>query len=291
MKMVNKLLAGALVAAALFAFAGCDKPDAGTEGLIKKGSPGNAEINYENTGDTMARGFESLATKHLDGVCAIENTINELEDTSKITNGVMGYIFGIVTDDTDKDNIKYSFSIAGVRYNQKTKKVNAYVESFKDVPKADLEKQLTGGKKAKDSPQYKDANGTNDSSGFGFDLGSKDDFVKDGVMKVWIEVIANDGTTPGRTGTKDTYTVKFFNADPKRKSGPQQAPWDLEYNTGAPEAKITVTVLADNVYAKGDKFTDMEADMGYYANVQPKQTMNGTWKISKTSKEAEEIAE
>ena len=285
MKMVKKLLVGSLIAAAILALSGCGTPEPAGTKMIDANALG-ASIDYKNEETTLARGFEYLKQMHVDGVCYIKNPINKIDAPSNNlkTNGVMGFIFNIVENE---EAGTLSFSIAGVRLNQLTNKVEAYVETFKDVEKAKLEEDLGYGTHAKVGTGAeawgKDA--------FGFVLGAKDDFVKDDVFEVYIEVVANDGKTEGRMGAKDTYTVRFFKADPKRKDINETNKFKLGYKEGGADPIATLTIESTEVFNKGDNgIESMEGYMGYYANVQPGQTLKGEWKVKDKTKEAE-IAE
>lgn len=288
MKMVKKLLVCSLFAAVLFAFSGC-KRDSGGSDFIEANLL-NATVNYTNEGQAIARDFVTLLTPHADGVCYIENNINPIESpTSNLkTNGVMGFIFNIKVDEATE---KYSFSIAGVRYNQYDHKIQAYVESFTNVDKDKLEEELPTGTKATGMPTYADK--------FGFNLpGDYNDYISDGKIKVWIEVIANDGlNATGRDGAKNTYTVNFYKEDPKRKTVQKSSDnkYPITYEPDGGNVIATATIAAANVNNKipndSNDLAKMQADMGYYANVQPGQNLKGKWKIEKCTKEAEEIAE
>ena len=143
MKMVKKILFGALVAVTLTGLVGC-KPQAGGNSDMFEVTGKKAVVNYEN-GKDFTRGFLTLKDKHLDAVCKIETTINPIaaaDLANKVANGVTGVIFNY-KEDEDKGTA--SFTIAGIRYNQSTKKVQAYVETFKDVDIDALEYELSGG--------------------------------------------------------------------------------------------------------------------------------------------------
>lgn len=279
MKMVKKILVGSLLAVALLSFAGC-KPEAeGTEGLIKV-SGKKATVEYVNDSSALARAFKTLKTEHLDATCHISNKINKIDNPSdKLrTNGVMGFIFNLKKDDTTNE---YSFTIAGVRYNQQNGKVEAYVETFTGVDGTKLEDELPDGKAAS-GYSY---------SGFGKEItGDFYNSTKD-ELNIWIDVVANDGETDGRKGGKGTYTVRFFDQDPERKNGVTKN--TVAYKDGV-NAKYTWTIEATDV---SNKFADdkglksMKSDLGFYANVTAGQTLNGTWELKDVAMEAEETAE
>ena len=286
MKMVKKSLLGLVAVAALICLSGCKPPEGGNSGMIKV-SGSSASIDYVN-GTTLTRGFKTLKTNHLDAICKIVTTINEIpsgelgtENGKRITNGVMGVIFNYAEDKTAGTA---NFSIAGTRWNQSSNKLEAYVETFKNVELAALEEELTGGTKAT-GLSY---------SGWGQAL---DGNYKNGdKVTIWIEIIANDGTTAGRNGTQGTYTVKFYDSDPGRKVALASNQWALTYDNSSVQPTETCTINLNEVQNKYDSKTpaalkNMEADIGFYANVQPNDSLIGSWKFEKIAKEAEEITE
>ena len=297
MKMVKKILLGMALTVAVISFVSCGKVVGGEDDAIDNSTfSKDASIDKENDTGDLIRGFKTLNTKHLDAILHITNTINKIDTPSAAlkTNGVMGYIFNMAED----ENKKWAFTIAGVRYNQLTGNVDAYVESFKDIDATKLESaDFTGAVKAKDSPTYTD--------GFGFTLVPKSAVdalltaekgtEKENQLDVWIDVIANDGESVGRKGTAGTYTVRFFAEDPGRTKKSSNG---LEYKNADVEALAEVTVLADNVnnpfVKEGEekgKLSNMQSDIGYYYNIQKDQKLTGKWKFDAIRMEAEEIEE
>ena len=295
MKMVKKILLGMTVAATVFAFTGCKPPEAGNSGMISV-SGSNGSIDYTNESDTViSRGFKPMRTKHLDAICQIQMTKNDLVGTTIKANGVMGYVFNLVEND---DAETKSFSVAGIRYLQ-DQGLSAYVETFEDVPNDEIETTALEGTVATLSSGTVDAN-------FGKIIANKatvEAKLKDNKLNVWIEVVANgkykkaDGTfvTPvGRDGTEGTYTVYFYLEDPKRDSSATN--YDLKYDGSStrPTAIAYATVAATDVFNAYDPtkgLKDMQSYMGCYANVYKQQHLSGTWKFSEIKKEAEEIEE
>ena len=293
MKMVKKILLGLVAGALVLGFVGCKPPEGGDSDAIAETSTfsKSASIDTENEGESLMRGFKALNTKHLDAILHIQNKVNKIETPSNNlkTNGVMGYIFNMNEEQT-------SFTIAAVRYNQKTGNVDAYVETYSGVDPTKLEKEdFSNGVKATGSPAYSD--------GFGFKLVDKsivDEILaaeegteNEGLLDIWIDVIANDGESVGRKGTAGTYTVRFFGADPQRK---KKASNGLEYKADELELLKEVTVLADNVNNKfvkdgeeSGKLSNMQSYMGYYYNIQAGQKLTGNWKFDALKMEAEEI--
>ena len=301
MKMVKKILLGLAAGALVLGVAGCKPEVAGNEDLIKI-SGNSGSIDYTNDGDAVTRGFRTLKTKHLDAICHIEYTVTDLvKGKDAVATGTMGYIFNVVKDDDDK----YSFTIAGARYNQDKGNIQAYVETFKGVAKDKLEQELTGGIHA---------TGTKDdytSTAYGFELVDKDT-VKEILdaqgdnkkLELWIDLVANgqvkktvDGvstmvTPKGRDGAVGTYTVNFYGSDPLRNSAATS--YDLTWNNASADLLYTCTVKAADVNAAYDEskgLSSMQSDVGFYANVYKGQTLKGKWQFSEIKKEAEEIEE
>ena len=292
MKMVKKILLGITAAAAVMTFASCgQREEAGTSMIDVNAGSSKATIDYENSGDTLARNFKTLQDKHLDAICHISMKPNAT--TAKSTNGVMGFIFNLVKNE---ETNKYSFSIAGVRYNQSNKYIEAYVDTFKDVEGDKLEEALTTYKKADEVPTY-DAD-----NNFGFKMikvtGENNTIAPQ--ADVWIDVVANDGETEGRDGTKGTYTVTFYDNDPKRTKGTGNKLTYKNIGTGEGQAKelahgvIAVSEVWSPFKKAGEtqgKLENMEAEIGFYANVQPGERLTGEWKFDAIKMEAEEIEE
>ena len=297
MKMVKKILLGVVAGALVLGFVGCKGLAAGdSDAMDTWGSTAkiDSETGGKNETDSVMRGFKMLKTKHLDAMLHITNTPNIIENpadkTGKKTNGVMGYIFNYSEDEATK---KSSFTIAGVRYNQLTGTVQAYVDTFKDIDNSKLStEKFNDGVKATGIPKYTDG-------GF-FDLLDKDTVKEllaenDGKLDLWIDVVANDGESDGRKGTAGSYTVRFFGADPQRK---KKSGNGLEYkNANAvllAEGTIEVANVNNPFVKEGEekgKLTNMQSDIGYYFNIAANNTLTGNWEFSAIKMEAEEIEE
>ena len=297
MKMVKKILLGLVTGALVLGFVGCKPPEGGDSDAVDTwGSTASIgeETGGKNDTESVKRGFKMLKTKHLDAMLHITNTPNTIENpknqAGKKTNGVMGYIFNYKEDETTQ---KSSFTIAGVRYNQYTGTVQAYVDTFKNIDNSKLSTEaFDGGVKAKGLPAYTD-------DGF-FDLVDKDTVAEvlaenDGKLDIWIDVVANDGESVGRTGTAGSYTVRFFGADPQRKKKTGNG---LEYKNASAvklaEATVEVANVNNRFVKAGEeegKLTNMQSDIGYYFNVSKQNTLTGKWEFSAIKMEAEEIEE
>lgn len=233
--------------------------------LYVNSSKNLASINYINSEDSPIRGFTTIGSDHLDGIVHITNTINEIETPSEYmkANGVMGYIFNLKEDD---DN-KFSFSIAGFRYNQLTQKTEAYVETYKNVTADAVTGSLPAGSHA-----IGETWGTND---FGFELGNISP--TSDKLDIWIDVVANDGVTNGRKGTAGTYTVKFFDSDPKRNDSEDNS---VGYTTTLEPLAVLVVAASDVSNPYSSSLADMKSKLGCYASVQGYQRLTGEWQFT-----------
>lgn len=245
---------------------GSSNNEVSEEAMISVMSAKNlASIDYKNNESSLMRGFTTLRDDCLDGIVHITNTINEIETPSESikANGVMGYIFNLKKDD---DN-KFSFSIAGFRYNQYTKKTEAYVETYKNVTADALTGSLPAGSQATGATWGED--------GFGFELGNISP--SSGKLDIWIDVVANDGKTNGRKGTEGTYTVKFFGSDPQRVVSDDNS---VGYSTTLQPLATLVVAASDVSNPYSSSLADMTSKVGCYASIQGNQRLTGTWQFT-----------
>ena len=150
MKLSKKLIAAFSVAAMLvtaMSVTGCKKEDDDDNAIN-----GN-NIALTNDSALLYRAFESLKAKHVSSTAAITiNNPTTLKTAANKANSVIGYVFGLEEIDTpegfptegyqykkdgslEKKKIKYyNFGVAGVRYNNETKKLNWYVSYCTKVP-------------------------------------------------------------------------------------------------------------------------------------------------------------
>lgn len=292
MKIMKKIAAVTIAAAALFAFAGCaGESEDENEMLSIKGS--GCSINYTNETNGYSRGFKSLKTKHYDAVCKITQTVNSVAITQNNNgDGVLGFIFDLSQDNTTK---LYNFTIAGTRYNVSKNETQVYVTKYINIDS----KYLSAGsdfcgsdgkpaKKVKSFNREDTAAQCIDylvgTAGYKKLEGVEIDKTK-AQVSIWIDVIANDGKSNNRKGEAGSYTVKFYTADPKRKTS--ASGMDTTYNEtdNAPESTVTVQIP---VSATGyDKAT--QNDLGFYANVYSNRTLTGSWELSDIEGSAEPI--
>ena len=138
MKIMKKIAAITIAAAALFAFAGCSDADDPNEMIT--GSNKNYEIDYTNTTKDVSRGYHSTAYKHAGAAVQLD-----FENVSKNVNaGVMGLIFDL----EEKDGVK-SFNVIGVKTNNANGELGYYVSRFENVTDIQAE---NFGTKLKENP-------------------------------------------------------------------------------------------------------------------------------------------
>ena len=304
MKMVKKILLGTLAVAAILSIASCKREEGGNSSIITvNAGSSSASIDYTNGGDAITRGFKTLQTKHTDAICKLSAKV-----TGDDCDGVMGYIFDYLKNDDETLN----FTIAGLRLKKYSSnwKAEAYVETYRNVDPETLESGASFKKKDGTSALVSQ-NGwtyaTDDA--FGKEIlpktGVPQDYLNqmiatakanDAPVDIWVELVANDGTSAGRDETKGTYTVNFYCEDPKRAKdgnalkygdgGTTSTPSDVEgYITSATIGKANVNTPFDTATALP------QTEQGFYATVYAGQTLKGEWKFEQIKQEAEEIVE
>lgn len=285
MKIMKKIAAVTIAAAALFAFAGCAGESEDENGMLSV-SGKKCSIDYTNEKpENYSRAFETLKTKHFDAVCKIESTVNLTKEDAKDTkndkaDGVMGYIFDVLQN----ENGSYNFTIAGVRYNAYKRAVQAYVTVYKNVG---------GGEYLSAGNEFCDINGV--EIGKPGCLASSEEFfpeapsgiktlaeeieiAKGEKATIWVDLVCQDGKSEGRTGTEGNYVVTFYSADPQRTTS--AAGKNTTYGAELDDielASVTIPVASTN-YAK-IKEKDAQSYLGFYANVYGGKTLTGTWEL------------
>lgn len=292
MKIMKKIAAVTIAAAALFAFAGCaGESEDENEMLSIKGS--GCSINYTNETNGYSRGFKSLKTKHYDAVCKITQTVNSVAITEDNNgDGVLGFIFDLSQDNTTK---LYNFTIAGTRYNVTKGETQVYVTKYINIDSKYLSAGSdfcgSDGNKAKPVTSFNREDTAAQCIDY-FDgpagYAKLEDVEIDKTKaqaSIWIDVIANDEKSKNRTGKAGSYTVKFYTSDPKRETSAAGSDTTYDKNDTAPTAAKEVTISAsDTGYNKAT-----QNDLGFYANVYSKRTLTGSWELSDIEGSAEPI--
>ena len=285
MKIMKKIAAVTIAAAALFAFAGCAGESEDENGMLSV-SGKKCSIDYTNEKpENYSRAFETLKTKHFDAVCKIESTVNLAKedaknDTNNRADGVMGYIFDVLQNDDGT----YNFTIAGVRYNAYKQAVQAYITAYKNVG---------GGKYLSAGNDFCDKNGveigqegclasskeflSEKNSGI-IDLPSKP-IAKGEKATIWIDLVCQDGKSTGRTGTEGDYVVTFYYQDPQRTTSAagKDTTYKAENLDTIKLASVTIPVTSTNYTSIKDKAA--QTYLGFYANVYGGKTLTGTWEL------------
>ena len=285
MKIMKKIAAVTIAAAALFAFAGCAGESEDENGMLSV-SGKKCSIDYTNEKpENYSRAFETLKTKHFDAVCKIESTVNlAKEDAKDNTNnradGIMGYIFDVLQNDDGS----YNFTIAGVRYNAYKQAVQAYVTAYKNVG---------GGKYLSAGNDFCDKNGVeigqkgclassteflSESNSGIIDLAPKT-IAKGEKATIWIDLVCQDNKSEGRKGTEGDYVVTFYYADPQRTTTVEgkDTTYKAENLANIKLKSITIPVASTN-YAS-IKAKAAQTYLGFYANVYGGKTLTGTWEL------------
>ena len=135
MKIMKKIAAVTIAAAALFAFAGCSDADDPNEMIT--GSNKNYEIDYTNTTKDVSRGYNTTAYKHAGAAVQL--------DFENASNTVEGGVMGLIFDLEEKDGAK-SFNVIGVKTKDANGKLGYYVSRFENV--TDLQAENFGTKLA-----------------------------------------------------------------------------------------------------------------------------------------------
>ena len=254
MKIMKKIAAVTIAAAALFAFAGCSDDDDPNE-MITKVSSKEYTIEYSNESSEISRGYKSTALKHSGGFFVIE--IENQKSDQSAADGVMGVIFDLHENSEKKD-----FYVIGVNYGYKNKKQFGYYASkFRNV--TDLQAANFGA--GKDHVYNPESLTDFDSDTDPAELVLKEAFTynanitpdENGKIKVAIDVSMNEGA----------YTVKMYKAS------------DLnEKEDGVKES--ATAIINETIPATITGYTKEEqGKIGFYANVYANKTLKGTWKL------------
>lgn len=285
MKIMKKIAAVTIAAAALFAFAGCAGESEDENGMLSV-SGKKCSIDYPNEKpENYSRAFKTLKTKHFDAVCKIESTVNLAKEDAKNTkndkaDGVMGYIFDVLQNEDGS----YNFTIAGVRYNAYAQEVQAYVTAYKNVG---------GGEYLSAGNEFCDINGV--------EIGQKDclasseeflsknnsgiktltpvEIAKGKKATIWVDLVCQDGKSEGRTGTEGDYVVTFYPEDPHRTTSAAGKNTTYEADNLEKIKLASVTIPVDSTNYAIIKAKAAQTYLGFYANVYGGKTLTGTWEL------------
>lgn len=250
MKIMKKIAAITIAAAALFAFAGCSDADDPNEMIT--GSNKNYEIDYTNTTKDVSRGYHSTAYKHAGAAVQLD-----FENVSKNVNaGVMGLIFDL----EEKDGVK-SFNVIGVKTNNANGELGYYVSRFENVTDIQAE---NFGTELKENPAKETVYVTAFAKANGVKNAEKDTIT---VYAYAIEKL--NGSTQ-----KYEYNVYLLHAD--TQIGKLDKDGNLVSEDGKPIdlSDVKPVAIIPTEYT-GSQPTQKK--LAVYANVYGEKTLKGTW--------------
>ena len=300
MKMVKKILLGITAAAAVMTFASCGaREEAGNSSIIDvNAGSSKASIDTTNDGTEITRGFKTLQTKHTDAILKVSSYV-----TGDSCDGAMGYIFDYKKN--DDESLDFSIACARIVKNSDKKwEAQAYVETFRNVNPDTLE---SGDNfyKADGSKAFVSKNGFgayDPAKKFGNTIiaaAEADEYVKaqkaaGKPIDLWIELVANLGpSVEGRDGDAGTYTVNFYNEDPKRSKDGDKLKYGANKDRTAETVGCRVATVTVPKTSVNNAFTTAlpQTEQGFYATVYAGQTLKGEWQFAAIRQEAEEIEE
>lgn len=256
MKIMKKIAAITIAAAALFAFAGCSDADDPNEMIT--GSNKNYEIDYTNTTKDVSRGYHSTAYKHAGAAVQLD-----FENVSKNVNaGVMGLIFDL----EEKDGVK-SFNVIGVKTNNANGELGYYVSRFENVTDIQAE---NFGTKLKENPAKETVYVTAFAKANGVKNAEKDTIT---VYAYAIEEKATeDGTDSAKKAyKKDEFIYKVYLINNK------VANLDADGKL-VDENKNAINLETSPVATIATGYTKLTQNkLAVYANVYGNKTLKGTW--------------
>ena len=269
MKIMKKIAAVTIAAAALFAFAGCSDADDPNEMIT--GSNKKYEIDYTNTTEDTSRGYHTTAYKHAGAAVQLD-----FENVSKNADaGVMGLIFDL----EEKDGVK-SFNVIGVKTNNANGALGFYVSRFENVK--DIQDENFGAWKKTDEKGneikgpatetvYAPKSGT-----FGTAQGVKST-EKDDTITVYAYAIEKkaeaDGTdSADKEYKKDEYIYKVYLINNK------VAKLDSKGELVDEKGNSVVLNDSDCVATIATGYPSLtQQKLAVYANVYKGKTLKGTW--------------
>lgn len=262
MKIMKKIAAVTIAAAALFAFAGCSEDDDPNEMIT--GSNKKYEIDYTNTTTVTSRGYHSTAYKHAGAAVQL--------DFENASNTVEGGVMGLIFDLEEKDGVK-SFNVIGVRTADTKGRLGYYVSRFDNV--TDIQAENFGTKLA-ENPAKEIKYAPKGDVTFGVAKGVKNE-EKEDTITVYAYAIEEEATEAGKDSANKDYAkgeyiykvylinnkVANLDADGKLVDENKKA---IDLSDTSPVATI----------ATG--YTSLtQKKLAVYANVYNGKTLKGTW--------------
>ncbi|MCI7534273.1 MAG: hypothetical protein MSA36_04655 [Treponema porcinum] len=262
MKIMKKIAAVTIAAAALFAFAGCSDADDPNEMIT--GSNKKYEIDYTNTTEDTSRGYHTTAYKHAGAAVQLD-----FENVSKNANaGVMGLIFDL----EEKDGVK-SFNVIGVKTNNADGELGYYVSRFENVTDIQAE---NFGTKLKENPAKETVYAPKAGGTFGKANGIKST-EKDDTITVYAyaiekkaEAVGTDSANKEYAAGEYIYEVYLINDTVANLDKDGNLVDDNKQKIELSSTKAVATIATG--------YTSLtQKKLAVYANVYGKKTLKGTW--------------
>ena len=262
MKIMKKIAAVTIAAAALFAFAGCSEDDDPNEMIT--GSNSKYEIDYTNTTEVTSRGYHSTAYKHAGAAVQLD-----FENVSKNADaGVMGLIFDL----EEKDGVK-SFNVIGVKTNNADGELGYYVSRFENVTDIQAE---NFGTKLKENPAKETVYAPKAGGTFGKANGVKN-AEKDDTITVYAYAIEKKAEAAGTDSANKSYKANEYIYEVYLINN-KVAKLDGNGNLVDEEGKSVALADSNCVATIATGYTSLEQKkLAVYANVYKGKTLKGTW--------------
>lgn len=259
MKMVKKILFGAVALAAILTLASCGKKNDKNKAI--KGSGDNWTVDYTNDGDSNYRAYRSTGLKHAGAIVKV--TFNKGDHDPKSSK--MGVIFGLEEADG-----KSNFHIIGIAPDG-----TYYVSTYKDVEDIQdenfgvyagqttkaTEKEWVPLKAGKKVTLKEDSNGNKYT--YIVYIADKDGVYYYSILDLTDDEIADFDTAKG------------------------------EFKTEATEEKVATASsfgIITSAFTRVATINDIpQSQISMYAMIQPGATLIGSWNIAKKFKEADDI--
>ena len=261
MKIMKKIAAVTIAAAALFAFAGCSDADDPNEMI--NGSNKVYTIDYTNESKDISRGYHSTAYNHAGAAVQLD-----FENVSKNVNaGVMGLIFDL----EEKDGVK-SFNVIGVKTNNANGELGYYVSRFENVTDIQAE---NFGTKLKENPATETKYAPKGKDTFGAATGVKNE-EKD-TITVYAYAIEKKAEKSGSDSAEKSYNTDEYIYEVYLLKD-KVANLDKDGNlVDDNKQKIELSGIQP-VATIATGYTSLEQKkLAVYANVYGEKTLKGTW--------------
>ena len=258
MKIMKKIAAVTIAAAALFAFAGCSDADDPNEMIT--GSNKNYEIDYTNTTEEISRGYHSTAYQHA-GAAVQLDFLNVNKDTKEA--GVMGLIFDL----EEKDGVK-SFNVIGVRTADTEGGLDYYVSRFENVTDIQAE---NFGTELKENPAKETVYVTAFAKAKGVKAAEKDTItVYAYAIEKKVEAAGKDSANKAYAAGEYIYEVYLINDTVANLDSEGNLVDDNKQKINLSGKKPVATIATGYTKLTQNK-------LAVYANVYGNKTLKGTW--------------